>query len=52
MLKRKFDSSGIACLLFMAAISILLVLAIDYYLVTTASSVNADVAGSYTHSFR
>ena len=48
MLKRKFDSSGIACLLFMAAISILLVLAIDYYLVTTASSVNADVAGSYT----
>jgi fumarate reductase flavoprotein subunit len=32
----------------MAAISILLVLAIDYYLVTTASSVNADVAGSYT----
>lgn len=48
MLKRKFDSSGIACLLFMAAISILLVLGIDYYLVTTASSVNADVAGSYT----
>lgn len=48
MLKRKFDSNSIACLLFMAAISILLVLAIDYYLVTTASSVNADVAGSYT----
>lgn len=48
MLKRKFDSSSLACLLFMAAISILLVLAIDYYLVTTASSVNADVAGSYT----
>ena len=47
MLKRKFDSSGIACLLFMAAISILLVLAIDYYLVTTASSVNADLDELY-----
>ena len=47
-MKKLFDRSGIASLLFMGAISFILVLAIDFYLVNSAFSVNEDVAGSYT----
>ena len=47
-MKKLFDRSGIASLLFMGAISVFLALAIDFYLVNTAFSVNEDIAGSYT----
>jgi hypothetical protein len=35
-MKKLFDSSSLACLLFMGGISFFLALAIDFYLVTTA----------------
>ncbi len=47
-MKKLFDRSGFASLIFMGAISVFLVLAIDFYLVNNAFSVNEDVAGSYT----
>ena len=47
-MKKLFDRSGLASLLFMGAISFILALAIDFYLVNNAFSVNEDIAGSYT----
>ena len=47
-MKKLFDRSGLASLLFMGAISFILALAIDFYLVNSAFSVDEDIAGAYT----
>ena len=47
-MKKLFDRSGLASILFMGAIGAVLALGIDFYLVTTAFSVDENVAGSYT----
>ncbi len=47
-MKNLFDRSGLASILFMGAIGAVLALGIDFYLVTTAFSVDENVAGAYT----
>ncbi len=47
-MKNLFDRSGLASILFMGAIGAVLALGIDFYLATTAFSVDENVAGSYT----
>ena len=47
-MKKLFDRSGLASLIFMGAISVFVVLAIDFYLVNSVFSVDENVAGSYT----
>ena len=47
-MKKLFDRSGLASIIFMSIIGCFLALAIDYYLVSNTFSVSEDVAGSYT----
>jgi fumarate reductase flavoprotein subunit len=47
-MKKLFDRSGLASIIFMSVIGCFLGLAIDYYLVSNTFSVSEDVAGSYT----
>lgn len=47
-MKKLFDRSGLASIIFMSVIGCFLALAIDYYLVSNTFSVSEDVAGSYT----